>query len=58
MFLERVTFLPKNQRLPHLNDLGDHLNRIVMTDWDVHAVPARAEVLRLDQDGFQRISLI
>ena len=26
MFLERVTFLPKNQRLPHLNDLGDHLN--------------------------------
>ena len=54
----QTTLIHGHTHQPADHDLGDHLNRIVMTDWDVHAVPARAEVLRLDQDGFQRISLI
>ena len=42
---------------PADHDLGTHLSRIVMTDWDLSATPARAEVLRLSAGSLQRIAL-
>lgn len=38
-------------------DLGEGFKRIVMTDWDLQAAPNRAEVLRLSNNGLQRIKL-
>lgn len=35
--------------------LGDHLKRIVLTDWDLSASPPRSEVLRLTAGSLQRI---
>jgi UDP-2,3-diacylglucosamine hydrolase len=43
---------------PAEHDLGNGFKRIVMTDWDVKATPARAEVLQLSANGLQRIKLI
>lgn len=38
--------------------LDDHLKRIVLSDWDLHATPARAEVLRIDAGGqMQRLGV-
>ena len=43
---------------PAEHDLGGGLRRIVLTDWDLAARPARAEALRLTLDGgAQRIRL-
>lgn len=35
---------------PGQHELADHLRRIVLSDWDGAATPARAEVLRLSRD--------
>ena len=40
------------------HDLGDGLQRVVMSDWDADALPARAQVLRLTASGLQRIDLV
>jgi len=38
--------------------LGEHLQRIVLSDWDLRATPARAELLRIDADGqMQRLGV-
>ncbi len=42
---------------PAEHDLGDGMHRVVLSDWDADARPARAEVLRLSSDGLQRIPL-
>lgn len=42
---------------PASHSLGDGLQRIVLSDWDAHARPARAEVLRLDAQGARRLPL-
>lgn len=42
---------------PADHELGSDLKRIVMTDWDLTASPARAEVLRLSTGSLQRLSL-
>lgn len=42
---------------PARHGLGDGLQRLVLSDWDVDARPARAEALRLDTDGWHRIAL-
>lgn len=42
---------------PARHDLGDGLQRVVLSDWDAAATPARAEVLRLSALGLERISL-
>ena len=42
---------------PACHDLGDGLQRVVLSDWDVHATPPRAEVLRLDAQGLHRLRL-
>jgi UDP-2,3-diacylglucosamine hydrolase len=43
---------------PAEHDLGDSMRRVVLSDWDADAQPARAEVLRLSADGLQRITLV
>lgn len=43
---------------PARHDLGDGLQRVVLSDWDLAAQPPRAEVLRLDHDGLRRIPFI
>lgn len=43
---------------PAAHDLGDGMRRVVLSDWDADAQPARAEVLRLSSDGLQRITLV
>lgn len=43
---------------PAEHDLGNGMRRVVLSDWDVDAWPARAEVLRLSTDGLQRITLV
>lgn len=39
---------------PATHSLGEGLQRVVLSDWDVGAKPARAEVLRLDAQGLHR----
>lgn len=41
---------------PAQHDLGDGLQRIVLSDWDATAHPRRVEVLRLSTTGMQRIA--
>ncbi len=43
---------------PAEHDLGDGLSRVVLSDWDADAQPARTEVLRLSAGGLQRIPLV
>ena len=43
---------------PALHDLGGGLSRVVLSDWDTAASPARAEVLRLDPGGLRRVNLL
>ena len=43
---------------PAEHDLGDGMRRVVLSDWDADAQPARAEVLRLSTNGLQRITLV
>jgi UDP-2,3-diacylglucosamine hydrolase len=42
---------------PASHELGDGLQRVVLSDWDATATPPRLEVLRLSGAGLQRISL-
>ena len=39
-------------------DLGDGLQRVVLSDWDAQATPARVEVLRLTTTGLRRLPLL
>ncbi|WP_439113186.1 UDP-2,3-diacylglucosamine diphosphatase [Hydrogenophaga sp.] len=42
---------------PACHDLGNGLQRVVLSDWDLNARPPRAEVLRLDAQGLHRLPL-
>ena len=42
---------------PAQHDLGDGLQRIVLSDWDAAAQPPRAELMRLSASGAQRVAL-
>lgn len=42
---------------PGEHDLGGGRRRIVLTDWDLAAAPARAQALRLSAGGVQRVPL-
>ena len=42
---------------PALHDLGGGLQRVVLSDWDAVAQPARLQVLRLDAGGLHRLAL-
>ncbi|MBA4193164.1 MAG: UDP-2,3-diacylglucosamine diphosphatase [Comamonadaceae bacterium] len=39
---------------PGEHDLGQGLQRVVLSDWDARATPRRAEVLRLTAEGWER----
>lgn len=52
-----TTMIHGHTHKPADHDLGSPLKRIVMTDWDLTATPARAEVLRLSAGSLQRIPL-
>lgn len=43
---------------PTTHDLGNGLQRVVLSDWDAAATPPRAEVMRLTAGGLQRIKLV
>lgn len=51
------TLIHGHTHKPAIHDLGGGLNRVVLSDWDLTAAPARAEVLRLSAHGLQRIAL-
>ena len=42
---------------PAAHDLGHGLQRVVLSDWDAAAQPARLQVLRLDASGLHRLTL-
>lgn len=51
------TLIHGHTHRPATHDLGDGLQRIVLSDWEMSAQPARAEVLRLDAQGLHRRAL-
>ena len=51
------TLIHGHTHRPARHDLGDGLQRLVLSDWDAAASPARAEVLRLTSAGLRRIAL-
>jgi UDP-2,3-diacylglucosamine hydrolase len=52
------TLIHGHTHQPATHDLGDGMRRVVLSDWDADAEPARAEVLRLTAGGLQRSTLI
>ena len=52
-----ATLIHGHTHKPATHDLGDDLQRVVLSDWDMAATPPRAEVLRLSAQGLQRITL-
>ena len=51
------TLIHGHTHRPAQHELGEGLQRVVLSDWDAAALPARAEVLRLSAAGLQRIAL-
>ncbi len=51
------TLIHGHTHRPATHALGDGLQRVVLSDWDANAQPARAEVLRLDARGVHRLPL-
>lgn len=52
------TLIHGHTHKPANHDLGNGLQRVVLSDWDAAATPPRAEVLRLTASGLQRIDLL
>ena len=50
-----ATLIHGHTHRPHTHDLGDGRQRVVLSDWDAGAQPARAEVLRWDAQGLHRL---
>ena len=53
-----LTLIHGHTHKPAEHDLKDGMRRVVLSDWDADAEPARAEVLRLTAGGLQRIQPI
>ena len=51
------TLIHGHTHRPATHDLGQGLQRVVLSDWDAAASPPRAEVLRLNASGLQRLPL-
>ena len=51
------TLIHGHTHRPAAHDLGQGLQRVVLSDWDAAATPPRAEVLRLNASGLQRLAL-
>ena len=52
------TLIHGHTHRPATHDLGDGLQRVVLSDWDADAMPARAQTLRLADGRLQRIDLL
>ena len=52
------TLIHGHTHRPGSHSLGDGLERVVLSDWELNARPPRAEVLRLDANGLHRCPLI
>lgn len=50
-----ATLIHGHTHRPADHDLGQGLRRVVLSDWDCAANPARAQVLRLSTQGLQRL---
>lgn len=55
---QATTLIHGHTHRPATHDLGGGLRRVVLSDWDADAEPARAEVLRLTAGGLQRVTLL
>ena len=53
-----TTLIHGHTHKPATHDLGSGLDRVVLSDWDAAATPPRAQVLRCDTNGMQRINLL
>ena len=51
------TLIHGHTHRPAEHDLGDGLQRVVLSDWDFEATPPRGDVIRLSAAGLQRLSL-
>ena len=52
------TLIHGHTHKPAEHDLGDGFSRVVLSDWDAQASRPRADVLRLDAGGLQRLTLL
>ena len=52
-----TTLVHGHTHRPGEHNLGNGLTRLVLSDWDMTATPPRAEVLRLNAQGAQRLPL-
>jgi len=52
-----ATMIHGHTHKPAAHDLGDGLQRVVLSDWDAAAQPPRLQVLRLDAGGLHRLVL-
>ena len=52
------TLIHGHTHKPAIHDLGDGLQRVVLSDWDANAMPARAQTLRLADGRLQRMDLL
>lgn len=52
-----TTMIHGHTHRPAAHDLGDGLRRVVLSDWDFDAAPARGDVIRLSAAGLQRLTL-
>jgi UDP-2,3-diacylglucosamine hydrolase len=53
-----ATLIHGHTHQPAVHDLGDGMCRVVLSDWDANATPARVEALRLNTGGLKRITLV
>ncbi|MDR7268067.1 UDP-2,3-diacylglucosamine hydrolase [Pelomonas saccharophila] len=51
------TMIHGHTHRPAEHDLGDGLQRVVLSDWDFDATPPRGDVIRLSAAGLQRLPL-
>ena len=52
------TLIHGHTHRPATHDLGNGMQRVVLSDWDAEAAPSRAEVLRLSAGGLRRVALV
>lgn len=52
-----TTLIHGHTHRPAMHDLGDGLERVVLSDWDLDATPPRGDVIRLSAAGLQRLPL-
>lgn len=51
------TLIHGHTHRPAVHDLGQGLQRVVLSDWDFDTTPPRGDVIRLSASGWQRLAL-